>query len=280
MPATVVLKDGVTFANDRPFVLIGGMNVIESEDVVMEVAAKFVEVTQDLGIPYIFKASFDKANRSSTRSFRGPGLDEGLRILAEVRSRFGVQVLTDVHEPHQAAPVAEVADILQLPAFLARQTDLVVALARTGAVINIKKPQFLAPQEMIHVIAKCREAGNDRVILCERGTSFGYNNLVVDMLGMDLMKKMAPVVFDATHALQRPGGRTDSADGRRAQAAALARCGMALGIAGLFLEAHPDPEEALCDGPCALPLDALRPLLQQIKSVDELVKSFPLIVTE
>jgi 2-dehydro-3-deoxyphosphooctonate aldolase (KDO 8-P synthase) len=280
LPATVVLKDGVTFANDRPFVLIGGMNVIEGEDVVMEVAAKFVEVTQDLGIPYIFKASFDKANRSSTRSFRGPGLDEGLRILAEVRSRFGVQVLTDVHEPHQAAPVAEVADILQLPAFLARQTDLVVALARTGAVINIKKPQFLAPQEMIHIIAKCREAGNDRVILCERGTSFGYNNLVVDMLGMDLMKEMAPVVFDATHALQRPGGRADSADGRRAQAAALARCGMALGIAGLFLEAHPDPEKALCDGPCALPLDALRPLLQQIKSVDELVKSFPLIDTE
>jgi 2-dehydro-3-deoxyphosphooctonate aldolase (KDO 8-P synthase) len=280
LPATVVLKDGVTFANDRPFVLIGGMNVIEGEDVVMEVAARFVEVTQDLGIPYIFKASFDKANRSSTRSFRGPGLNEGLRILAEVRSRFGVQVLTDVHEPYQAGPVAEVADILQLPAFLARQTDLVVALARTGAVINIKKPQFLAPQEMIHIIAKCREAGNDRVILCERGTSFGYNNLVVDMLGMDLMKEMAPVVFDATHALQRPGGRADSADGRRAQAAALARCGMALGIAGLFLEAHPDPEKALCDGPCALPLDALRPLLQQIKSVDELVKSFPIIATE
>jgi len=280
LPATVVLKDGITFANDRPFVLIGGMNVIESEDVVMEVAAKFVEVTQDLGIPYIFKASFDKANRSSTRSFRGPGLDEGLRILAEVRSRFGVQVLTDVHEPHQAAPVAEVADILQLPAFLARQTDLVVALAQTRAAINIKKPQFLAPQEMMHIIAKCHEAGNDRVILCERGTSFGYNNLVVDMLGMDLMKGMAPVVFDATHALQRPGGRADSADGRRAQAAALARCGMALGIAGLFLEAHPDPNKALCDGPCALPLDTLRPLLQQIKSVDELVKSFPLIVTE
>ncbi len=280
MPATVVLKDGITFANDRPFVLIGGMNVIESEDVVMEVAAKFVEVTQDLGIPYIFKASFDKANRSSTRSFRGPGLDEGLRILAEVRSRFGVQVLTDVHEPHQAAPVAEVADILQLPAFLARQTDLVVALAQTRAAINIKKPQFLSPQEMMHIIAKCHEAGNDRVILCERGTSFGYNNLVVDMLGMDLMKGMAPVVFDATHALQCPGGRADSADGRRAQAAALARCGMALGIAGLFLEAHPDPNKALCDGPCALPLDTLRPLLQQIKSVDELVKSFPLIVTE
>ncbi len=280
MPAPVALNNGITFANDRRFVLIGGMNVIEGEDVVMEVAAKFVEVTEELGIPYVFKASFDKANRSSIRSFRGLGFDEGLRILAEVRSRFGVPVLTDVHEPHQAEPVAEVADILQLPAFLARQTDLVMALARTGAALNIKKPQFLAPQEMNHIINKCREAGNDHVILCERGTSFGYNNLVVDMLGMDVMKEMAPVVFDATHALQRPGGRADSADGRRAQAAALARCGMALGIAGLFLEAHPDPDKALCDGPCALPLGALRPFLQQIKSVDELVKSFPPLVTE
>jgi 2-dehydro-3-deoxyphosphooctonate aldolase (KDO 8-P synthase) len=280
LPASVALENGITFANDVPFVLIGGMNVIEGEDVVMEVAAKFVEVTADLGIPYIFKASFDKANRSSMRSFRGLGLHEGLRILAEVRSRFGVPVLTDVHEPPQAEPVAEVADILQLPAFLARQTDLVVALARTGAALNIKKPQFLAPQEMRHIIDKCREAGNDRVILCERGTSFGYNNLVVDMLGMDVMKDMAPVVFDATHALQRPGGRPDSADGRRAQAAALARCGMALGLAGLFLEAHPDPDKALCDGPCALPLDALRPFLQQIKAVDALVKSFAPIVTQ
>jgi 2-dehydro-3-deoxyphosphooctonate aldolase (KDO 8-P synthase) len=188
-------------------------------------------------------------------------------------------VLTDVHEPFQASAAGEVADILQLPAFLARQTDLVVALARTGRVINLKKPQFLAPQEMRHVIAKCREAGNDRVILCERGTSFGYNNLVVDMLGMDLMKGMAPVLFDATHALQEPGGRSDSAGGRRAQAAALARSGMALGIAGLFLEAHPDPAKALCDGPSALPLDSLRPYLQQVKAIDELVKSFPPLVT-
>ena len=279
MSDTVTLENGIAFANDRPFVLVGGINVIESEELAMEVAAKFVEVTADLGIPYVFKASFDKANRSSIGSFRGPGLEKGLQVLANVKERFDVPVLTDVHEPFQAAAVGEVADILQLPAFLARQTDLVVALARTGRVINVKKPQFLAPQEMRHVITKCREAGNDRVILCERGSSFGYNNLVVDMLGMDLMKGMAPVLFDATHALQEPGGRTDSAGGRRAQAAALARSGMALGIAGLFLEAHPDPDKALCDGPSALPLDSLRPYLEQMKAIDELVKSFPPLVT-
>lgn len=274
MSGSVVLENGISFANDGPFVLIGGMNVIESEDIVMEVAATFVETTKALGIPYVFKASFDKANRSSIRSFRGPGLDKGLQVLAAVKERFGVPVLTDVHETFQAAPAAEVADVLQLPAFLARQTDLVVALAQTGRAINVKKPQFLAPQEMQHIINKCREAGNDRVILCERGSSFGYNNLVVDMLGMDVMKDMAPVVFDATHALQKPGGRSESADGRRAQATALARAGMALGIAGLFLEAHPDPDKALCDGPCALPLESLRPYLEQMKAIDELVKSF------
>jgi 2-dehydro-3-deoxyphosphooctonate aldolase (KDO 8-P synthase) len=276
---SVTLAGGITFANDRPFVLIGGMNVIESEDLVLEVATRFVEVTRELGIPYVFKASFDKANRSSIRSFRGPGLDQGLATLAKIKRQFGVPILTDVHEPHQAAPAAEVADILQVPAFLARQTDLVVAIAKTGTAINIKKPQFLAPQEMAHIIKKCREAGNERVILCERGSSFGYNNLVVDMLGMDEMKALAPVIFDATHALQRPGGRSDSADGRRGQAAALARSGMALGIAGLFLEAHPIPDEALCDGPCALPLDALKPYLQQVLAIDRLVKSFPTVVT-
>jgi 2-dehydro-3-deoxyphosphooctonate aldolase (KDO 8-P synthase) len=279
LSARVELQNGIAFANDLPFVLIGGMNVVEGEDIVMEVAGAFVELTSKLGIPYVFKASFDKANRSSIHSFRGPGIDKGLAVLSEVKRRFGVPILTDVHEPHQAAPAAEVADILQLPAFLARQTDLVVAIAATGAAINIKKPQFLAPAEMRHIIAKCREAGNDRVILCERGTSFGYNNLVVDMLGMDLMKSMAPVVFDATHALQRPGGRADSADGRRDQATALARSGMALGIAGLFLEAHPDPDEALCDGPCALPLDALEPYLEQMLAIDRLVKSFAPVVT-
>ncbi|GAA4764065.1 3-deoxy-8-phosphooctulonate synthase [Novosphingobium ginsenosidimutans] len=279
MYSKVEVAGGVSFANDMPFVLIGGMNVIEDRDIVMEVAGHFVTVTRELGVPYVFKASFDKANRSSISSFRGPGLEAGLSVLAEVKARFGVPVLTDVHEPHQAEPAAEVADIIQLPAFLARQTDLVVAMARTGAAINVKKPQFLAPQEMPHIIRKCREAGNDRVILCERGSSFGYNNLVVDMLGMDMMKEYAPVVFDATHALQRPGGRSDSADGRRAQATALARSGMALGIAGLFLEAHPDPEMALCDGPCALPLDQLRGYLEQMLAVDRLVKSMPTIVS-
>lgn len=264
----------ITFANDAPFVLVGGMNVIENEEIVLRVAERFVDVTRELSIPYVFKASFDKANRSSIDSYRGPGLDEGLRVLARVKSEFGLPLLTDVHEPAQAAPVAEVVDILQVPAFLARQTDLVMAIASTGAAINIKKPQFLAPHEMRHIIKKCRDAGNDRVILCERGSSFGYNNLVVDMLGMDLMKQFAPVLLDVTHALQKPGGRADSADGRRQQAAALARSGMALGIAGLFLEAHPNPDEALCDGPCALPLAALKPYLEQVLAIDQLVKSF------
>ncbi|MCC5880918.1 MAG: 3-deoxy-8-phosphooctulonate synthase [Idiomarina sp.] len=272
-------QQSVEVANQLPFVLFGGMNVLESRDLAMEIAEHYVEVTSKLGIPYVFKASFDKANRSSIHSFRGPGMDEGLKILAEIKSQFNVPIITDVHEPYQAAPVAEVADIIQLPAFLARQTDLVVAMAKTGAVINVKKPQFLAPHEMRHIITKFGEAGNSQVILCERGSSFGYNNLVVDMLGMDDMKQYAPVMFDATHALQRPGGRTDSADGRRAQAAELARCGMALGIAGLFIEAHPDPNQAKCDGPCALPLDKLAGYLQQMKAVDELVKSFAALDT-
>jgi 2-dehydro-3-deoxyphosphooctonate aldolase (KDO 8-P synthase) len=277
--ASVTVGENIQFANDRPFVLVGGMNVIEGEDITLAVAERFVEVTSELGIPYVFKASFDKANRSSINSFRGPGLVEGLRVLDKIKSRFGIPLLTDVHEPEQAAPVAEVVDILQVPAFLARQTDLVSAIARTGAAINIKKPQFLAPQEMRHIINKCRESGNDRVILCERGSSFGYNNLVVDMLGMDLMKQFAPVMLDVTHALQKPGGRADSADGRRQQAAALARSGMAIGIAGLFLEAHPNPDEALCDGPCALPLDALKSYLEQILAIDRLVKGLgPLVI--
>ncbi|WP_373567118.1 3-deoxy-8-phosphooctulonate synthase [Pseudidiomarina homiensis] len=264
----------VQVGNHLPFVLFGGMNVLESRDMAMRVAEHYVEVTQRLGIPYVFKASFDKANRSSIHSYRGPGLDKGLEIFAEIKRTFNVPVITDVHEPHQAAPVAEVADILQLPAFLARQTDLVVAMAQTGAVINVKKPQFLAPHEMRHILKKFAEADNHKVILCERGSCFGYNNLVVDMLGMDEMRQMAPVMFDATHALQRPGGRADSADGRRAQAAVLARSGMALGLAGLFIEAHPDPDQAKCDGPCALPLSKLEPYLQQMQAVDNLVKGF------
>jgi 2-dehydro-3-deoxyphosphooctonate aldolase (KDO 8-P synthase) len=270
---------GIQIDNDKPFTLFGGINVLESRDLAMRTCEKYVKLTEKLGIPYVFKASFDKANRSSINSYRGPGMEEGLEIFQEIKETFGVPIITDVHEPYQAATVAEVVDIIQLPAFLARQTDLVVAMAKTGAAINIKKPQFLAPHEMRHIIKKFSDAGNDRVMLCERGSSFGYNNLVVDMLGMDDMKVQAPVIFDATHALQRPGGRTDSAGGRRAQAFQLARSGMALGIAGLFLEAHPNPDEAKCDGPCALPLDKLEPYLAQMKAVDDLVKSFdPVII--
>ncbi len=270
----------INIANDRPFVLFGGMNVLESRELAFEVAEAYVDVTRKLGIPYVFKASFDKANRSSINSFRGPGLDEGLKILADIKSRFDVPIISDVHEPEQAAPAAEVCDIIQLPAFLSRQTDLVVAMAKTGAVINIKKAQFLAPQEMSHIIRKCEEAGNDRVILCERGTSFGYNNLVVDMLGFGIMKAMnVPVFFDVTHALQMPGGRADSAGGRRSQVTDLAKAGMSQGLAGLFLEAHPDPEQARCDGPCALRLSQLEPFLAQVKAMDDLVKSFPAIDT-
>jgi len=272
---------GLRAGNSLPLMLFGGMNVLESRELALEVAETYVDVTRRLGIPYVFKASFDKANRSSIHSFRGPGLETGLAWLAEIKARFDVPIITDVHEPWQAAPAAEVADVIQLPAFLARQTDLVVAMARTGAVINIKKPQFLAPHEMRHIIAKCREAGNERVILCERGSSFGYNNLVVDMLGFGDMKQTGhPVFFDVTHSLQRPGGRADSADGRRAQVAELARAGVAVGLAGLFLEAHPDPDNARCDGPCALPLDRLEPFLAQLKALDELVKGFaPLSIT-
>jgi 2-dehydro-3-deoxyphosphooctonate aldolase (KDO 8-P synthase) len=264
----------ISVANDKPFVLFGGMNVLESEDLAMKIAETYKEVTSKLGIPYVFKASFDKANRSSVNSYRGPGMEEGLRIFQRIKKEFDVPIITDVHEGYQAAPVAEVADVIQLPAFLARQTDLVVAMAKTGAVINVKKPQFLAPHEMAHIINKFAEAGNQNIILCERGSCFGYNNLVVDMLGMDLMKPMAPVIFDATHALQMPGGRSDSAGGRRTQAAQLARSGMALGIAGLFIESHPEPENAMCDGPCALPLSQLSAYLTQMKAVDDLVKSF------
>ncbi|MBV0932739.1 3-deoxy-8-phosphooctulonate synthase [Marinobacterium weihaiense] len=275
MQQKVVHAGSIEIGNDKPMVLFGGMNVLESRDLALRIAEHYVEVTQKLDIPYVFKASFDKANRSSLTSFRGPGLDEGLKILEEVKNTFNVPLITDVHEPYQAAPAAEVCDIIQLPAFLSRQTDLVTAMAATGAVINIKKAQFLAPQEMKHILHKCEEAGNERLILCERGSSFGYNNLVVDMLGFSVMKEFGyPVMFDATHALQMPGGRSDSADGRRALVAQLSRAGLSQGIAGLFLEAHPDPNQAKCDGPCALPLAKLEPYLQQMKAVDELVKSF------
>ncbi|MBP7548514.1 MAG: 3-deoxy-8-phosphooctulonate synthase [Corallincola sp.] len=280
MVQSCVRIGAIEVANDKPFVLFGGMNVLESRDLAMRIAERYVEITSRLGIPYVFKASFDKANRSSIHSYRGPGLEEGMKIFAELKATFGMPVITDVHEPWQAAPVAEVVDVIQLPAFLARQTDLVEAMARTGAVINVKKPQFLAPLEMSNILTKFAEAGNEQVILCERGTSFGYNNLVVDMLGLDEMKTLgAPVIFDATHALQRPGGRGDSAGGRRHQVAQLSRAGLALGLAGLFIEAHPEPDSAKCDGPCALPLDRLEPFLAQMKTLDQLIKSMPQLDT-
>jgi len=280
MAQNTVFVSDIEIANHKPFVLFAGMNVLESRELAFEVAESYVKVCGKLGIPYVFKASFDKANRSSVNSFRGPGLDKGLQILADIKAKFGVPIISDVHDASQAAPAAEVCDIIQLPAFLSRQTDLVVAMAKTGAVINIKKAQFLAPQEMKHIIAKFGEAGNDRIILCERGSSFGYNNLVVDMLGFGIMKSMnVPVMFDVTHSLQMPGGRADSAGGRRAQVTELALAGMSQGLAGLFLEAHPNPDEALCDGPCALRLSQLEPFLERVKAVDDLVKSFKPIDT-
>ena len=269
-----------TIANDQPFVLFAGMNVLESRDLAMTVAEQFRRVTDELNIPYVFKASFDKANRSSEDSYRGLGLDEGLKILSEIKEQFCVPVITDVHEISQVGPASEVADILQLPAFLSRQTDLVVAMAESGAIINIKKAQFLAPQEMGHILKKFESAGNERLILCERGSSFGYNNLVVDMLGFTVMKQFgSPLMFDATHALQKPGGLANAAGGRRGDVTALSRAGLSQGIAGLFIEGHPDPDKALCDGPCALRLEAVRPFLQQMRELDALIKSLPALDT-
>ena len=278
MAARQVALGSITFANDAPFVLIGGINVLESKDFAVEVAGHYTEICQKLGISLIFKASFDKANRSSIKSYRGPGLEAGLDMLQAVKDTHGIPVITDVHSPEQAAPAAAVCDIIQLPAFLARQTDLVEAMARTGAVINIKKPQFLSPSQMGNLVEKFRECGNEQLLICERGSNFGYDNLVVDMLGFGVMRQCCedlPLIFDVTHALQcrDPGGAASG--GRRSQIVDLARAGMAVGLAGLFLEAHPDPDQARCDGPSALPLDLLEPFLQQVKAIDDLVKTLP-----
>lgn len=269
---------GIDFANDKPFVLVGGVNVLESEQFAIDVACAYQEVCQKLAIPLVFKASYDKANRSSINSFRGPGLEAGLAIFEAVKKATGLPTITDVHSPQEAAPAASVVDIIQLPAFLARQTDLVRAMAETGAVINIKKPQFLSPEQMSNIVHKFQECGNDRLILCERGSNFGYDNLVVDMLGFGVMRKATneiPVIFDVTHALQRRDPGEAASGGRRGQVVELARAGMATGLAGLFLESHPDPSKALCDGPSALPLSQLEPFLEQVKAVDDLVKSLP-----
>ena len=266
----IEITNNVIVENTRPFVLFGGINVLEDLDSTLAAVEAYVRVTDKLGIPFVFKASFDKANRTSINSFRGVGMDNGLRIFEEVKKAFGVP----------AAPVAEVVDVLQIPAFLTRQTDLVSAIAKTGRVINVKKPQFISPKQVKHIVDKIIDAGNQRIILCERGTQFGYDNLVVDMLGFREMVEVSgglPLLFDVTHSLQRRDIGSAASGGRRRQVTELARAGIAVGIGGLFLEAHPDPDNARCDGPSALPLDALEPFLAQIKAVDDLVKSFPIL---
>ena len=260
--------------NQEPMTLMGGVNVLESESIVMTVAEKFFQTTEKLNINWIFKGSFDKANRSSISSFRGPGLDEGLKILERVKSEFNVPVITDIHEPSQADPVSNVCDLIQIPAFLCRQTDLVIAAAKTKKIIQFKKPQFLSAPEMQNVIEKCHQAGNENVTLCERGNSFGYNNLVVDMLNFQIMKNLdVPVIFDATHSLQLPGGLGNAAGGRREYLLPLAKAGLSQGIAGLFIEAHPDPDLAKCDGPCAISTGEISAVLTALSELDDFIKN-------
>ena len=259
--------------NSEPMVLMGGMNVLESRDLAMKIAETFKKITNNKNINYIFKGSFDKANRSSINSFRGPGIDEGLKILQEVSTTFDIPVITDIHEPQQAEAVSEICEVIQIPAFLARQTDLVNAAAKTKSIIQFKKPQFLSAQEMSNIVEKCSSAGNENITLCERGNSFGYNNLVVDTLNFQILKGLLkPVIFDVTHSLQLPGGLGSATGGRREYLLSLAKAGMSQSIAGLFLEAHPDPDQAKCDGPCALPLSVLDEFLTQIKDLDDFVK--------
>ena len=270
--------NGSELSNNSPFTLFGGLNVLENLDLTLSTAEKFVEVTRQLGIPFVFKASFDKANRSSINSYRGVGLDAGMEIFLAIKKEFGVPIITDIHELNQVAVVSEIADVLQIPAFLARQTDLVVEIAKTGKPVNVKKPQFMSPGQMKNIVDKCNEAGNFNVMLCERGSNFGYDNLVVDMLGFQVMKDAtnnAPIIFDVTHSLQCRDPMGKASGGRRNQLVELARAGMACGLAGLFLEAHPDPDRAKCDGPSALPLHQLQAFLEHVKAIDDTVKSLP-----
>ncbi len=260
--------------NSQPLTLMGGVNVLESRDLAMQVAEEFKVISEKLNINYIFKGSFDKANRSSVNSFRGPGIEEGLKILQEVSNEFNIATVTDIHEPNQAKSVSEVCEVVQIPAFLARQTDLVVAAAATESILQFKKPQFLSAPEMKNIIEKCESAGNNKITLCERGNSFGYNNLIVDTLNFQILKSLEkPTIFDVTHSLQLPGGLGNAAGGRREYLLSLAKAGISQGIAGLFLEIHPDPDNAKCDGPCALRLDMLEPFLTQIKDLDDFIKN-------
>lgn len=266
--------NGFDIGLDRPFFLIAGPCVVESRELVMETAGRLVEICAELGVPFVFKASYDKANRSSSKSFRGPGMQEGLKILADVRRTFGVPVLTDIHTVEEIPEVAAAVDMLQTPAFLCRQTDFIRAAASAGRPVNIKKGQFLSPWEMENVVAKAKEAsGTDNVLVCERGFSFGYNNLVSDMRSLMVMRDTGcPVVFDATHSVQLPGGQGDASGGQREFVPVLARAAVAAGIAGLFMETHPDPARALSDGPNAWPLQHVKALLHTLKEMDDLVK--------
>ena len=261
---------------DRPFFLIAGPCVIEGETLTQEIAGKLKDITTRLGVPFIFKASYDKANRSSAKSFRGPGLDAGLKVLADVRAKIGVPVLTDVHEDTPFAEVASVVDVMQTPAFLARQTNFIIKVCSQGKPVNIKKGQFLSPWEMKNVVDKARSTGNEQIMVCERGFSFGYNNLVSDMRSLAIMRATgAPVVFDATHSVQLPGGKGDASGGQREHIPVLARAAVASGISGLFMETHPDPSKALSDGPNAWPLARMENLLSTLKALDSAVKQQP-----
>lgn len=278
-----IMVGSFEIGNELPLTIIGGLNVLEDYDLAARTCEKFMQVCEKYGLNYVFKASFDKANRSSNHSYRGPGLDAGMLIFKRLKQEFNVPIITDVHEPYQCKEVAPYVDILQLPAFLARQTDLVNAMAVTGKPINVKKPQFMAPAQVANVIEKFEEANNNQIMICERGSQFGYDNLVVDMLGFGVMKKVsnnAPLVFDVTHSLQCRAADAKASGGRRSQSLELAKSGVALKIAALFLEAHPDPAQAKCDGPSALPLDLLEPFIAQIAELDKLIKSQANLVIE
>ena len=267
---------GIELSNQNEFALICGLNVLESDEVLTKVVEETLAITKKLSIPFIFKASYDKANRSSKDSYRGPGIKEGLRTLKSIKEDYSIAVISDVHSVEEVAPAADVLDIMQIPAFLCRQTDLIGECAKTNLPINVKKAQFLSPGDMKNIIDKILSFDNENILLCERGTIFGYSNLIVDMLGLAELKDFEyPVIFDVTHSLQQPGGLGKSTAGRRHHVLNLAKSAMALGLAGLFLEVHPNPDKALCDGPCALPLDKLEDFLSQIKALDSLTKGLP-----
>ena len=271
----------ICISNNQPFTLIAGLNVLEEEEIICEVVETCKEVTSKLKIPFIFKASYDKANRSSIHSFRGPGIDKGLEILKKVKSDYSVPVISDVHSVEEVEKASKVLDIIQIPAFLCRQTDLLSSAASSGLPVNLKKGQFLSPGDVGNIVEKFNHFGCEKVLICERGTSFGYNNLVVDMIGLSHLKSYGyPVLFDVTHSLQLPGGLGDKTAGRRSSLLDLAKSAISIGIAGLFLEVHPDPEKAKCDGPCALPLSLLTQFLHQINTLDQVVKTLPELVID